>query len=314
MSPILISPYARFRAETGVTQAVLAEKAGVDQSRISRIEKGEPPSEAESDKLLDALSLLGSKRAADSRPLPPGSGFRLSRRLFEDPELACLEIAEETLEKISRFLDSEERPWPLRRQIERHREALLRASTFLTRLDHNLAFIGDMGVGKSTAISFIFDLLVPGRSRRQANQPAYFGNGGRRHDDCEVYIKRGPEFGISIVPMTEPNCVLVADFCTAKWLGFSGDKPNGETLSVSREADRAIRNMAGLNRRRETLEGKVTWRDPVIDLARACGSEEEFKRAFLVSWPSMPERTVRFGTTAQPARTRWNGSPKPSRR
>jgi transcriptional regulator with XRE-family HTH domain len=66
MSPILSSsPFARFRAETGVTQATLADKAGVDQSRISRIEKGEAPSEAESDKLLDALSQLGSKRAAD---------------------------------------------------------------------------------------------------------------------------------------------------------------------------------------------------------------------------------------------------------
>jgi hypothetical protein len=35
------------------------------------------------------------------------------------------------------------------------------AAGFLNRLNHNVAFIGDIGVGKSTAISFIFELLVP---------------------------------------------------------------------------------------------------------------------------------------------------------
>lgn len=284
MSPILSSyPYGRFRAETGVTQAVLAEKAGVDQSRISRIEKGEAPSEAESNKLLDALSQLGSKRAADFKAYAARQWMQIEPPSFWNPELACLEIAEETLGKISQFLGGAERPWPLRRQMERHREAMLRASTFLTRLDHNLAFVGDMGVGKSTAISFIFDLLVPAAlSDKPINRPI-LETGGGGTTICEVHIKRGPEFGISIVPMTETELrELVADFCTAKWLGLSGDRrDNDETLSVSREADRAIRNMAGLNRRRETIEGKVTWHDPVTDLARSCGTEEEFRTRVL---------------------------------
>jgi transcriptional regulator with XRE-family HTH domain len=277
------SPYARFRAETGLTQAALADKAGVDQSRISRIEKGEAPSQAESDKLLDALSQLGSKRATDYKVYAARQWMQIEPPSFWNPELACLEIAEETLGKISQFLDGEERPWPLRRQLERHREALLRASTFLTRLDHNLAFVGDMGVGKSTAISFIFDLLVPAAlSDKPINRPI-LETGGGGTTICEVHIKRGPEFGISIVPMTETELrQLVADFCTAKWFGLSSDKrDNGETLSVSREADRAIRNMAGLNRRREMLEGKVTWHDPVTDLARSCGTEEEFRTRVL---------------------------------
>jgi transcriptional regulator with XRE-family HTH domain len=284
MSPILTpSPYARFRAETGVTQAVLAGKAGVDQSRISRIEKGEAPSQAEADKLLDALSQLGSKRAADYKAYAARQWLQIEPPSFWNPELACLEIAEETLGRIVEFLDGEERPWPLRRQIERHREAMLRASRFLTRLDHNLAFIGDMGVGKSTAISFIFDLLIPAALADKLTNRPILETGGGGTTICEVHIKRGPEFGISIVPMTDTELrELVADFCTAKWLGLNGDKrDNGETLSVSREADRAIRNMAGLNRRRETLGGKVTWHDPVTDLARSCGTEEEFRTRIL---------------------------------
>jgi transcriptional regulator with XRE-family HTH domain len=277
------SPFARFRAETGATQATLADKAGVDQSRISRIEKGEAPSQAESDKLLDALAQLGSKRAADYKAFAAKQWCQIEPPSFWNPELACLEIAEETLGKIVQFLDSEARPWPLRRQIERHCEAMLRASTFLTRLDHNLAFIGDMGVGKSTAISFIFDLLIPpALADKLINRPI-LETGGGGTTICEVHIKRGPEFGISIVPMTDSELrELVSDFCTAKWLGLIGDtRDNGETLNVSREADRAIRNMAGLNRRRETLDGKVTWHDPVTDLARSCGTEEEFRTRVL---------------------------------
>src|SRR6185437_11019233 len=110
----------------------------------------------------------------------------------------------------------------------------------------------------------------------------------------EVHIKRGPEFGISIVPRNETELrELVADFCTAKWLGLSGDKrDNDETLSVSREADRAIRNMAGLNRRRETIAGKVTWHDPVTDLARSCGTEEEF-RTRVLGMMAVDARTTR---------------------
>ena len=277
------SPFARFRAEIGATQAILAEKAGVDQSRISRIEKGEAPSQVESDKLLDALSQLGSKRAADFKTYGSRQWLQIEPPSFWNPELACLEIAEETLGRIAKFFNGEERPWPLRRQIERHREAMLRASTFLTRLDHNLAFIGDMGVGKSTAISFSFDLLVPAAlADKPINRPI-LETGGGGTTICEVHIKRGPEFGISIVPMTDNELrELVADFCTAKWLGLNGEKrDNGEVLNVSREADRAIRNMAGLKRRRETVDGKVTWHDPVTDLARACGTEEEFRTRVL---------------------------------
>jgi transcriptional regulator with XRE-family HTH domain len=294
MPPLASSAFARFRAETGVTQAVLYEKSGVDQSRISRIEKGEPASPAEMDRLLDALSKLGSKRAADYKTFLDRQWLHIEPPSFWNPELACLEITEETLGQISEFLENQERPWPLRRQIERHRDSLLRAATFLSRLDHNLAFVGDMGVGKSTAISFIFDLLVPPALAGKPTDRPILETGGGGTTICEVHIKGGPEFGISIVPMTEVELrALVADFCATKWMALNSDKrENNEVLSISRETDRAIRNMSGRNRRRETVDGKVTWLDPVTDLARSCGSEEEF-RTRILGLMSLDARTSR---------------------
>ena len=47
---------SRLRLELGVTQAVVAEKAGLDQSRVSRIEKGEVATPADVDRVLDALA------------------------------------------------------------------------------------------------------------------------------------------------------------------------------------------------------------------------------------------------------------------
>src|SRR3546814_5572739 len=47
---------------------------------------------------------------------------------FWNPERACLEITEETLDEIATFLANDDHPWPLRRQIERQRESLLRRS------------------------------------------------------------------------------------------------------------------------------------------------------------------------------------------
>lgn len=290
----LSAALARFRAEADVTQSVLAEKAGIDQSRVSRIEKGEPASPSEIDRLLDALASLGVKKASDYKSYATREWLHIEQPSFWNPELACLEISEETLGKMDDFLQDADRPWPLRRQIERHRDSMLRASTFLNRLNHNIAFIGDMGVGKSTAISFAFDLLVPpSMAEKSINRPILeTGAGGTTI--CEVHIKGGPEFGITLQPMSDTEISqLVADFCAAKWAVLaSGQRDTGETVSVSREVERAIRNMSGLGRRRETVNGKVAYSDPANDLARSCANEEEF-RTRLLGLMHLADRTRR---------------------
>lgn len=293
-SPHLSAALTRFRAEAGITQSALAEKAGLDQSRVSRVEKGEPASSSEVDRLLDALTSLGVKKAGDYKSFAAREWLHIEQPSFWNPELACLEITEETLGKIDAFLMDDDRPWPLRRQIERHRESLLRSSMFLTRLNHNLAFIGDIGVGKSTAISFVFDLLVPpSLAEKPINRPI-LETGGGGTTICEVHVKSGPEFGIALQPMSDTEMSqLVADFCTAKW-GLLSNEPRdgGETVGVSREVDRAIRNMSGLSRRRETVQGKVVYTDPANDLARTCATEEEF-RTRVLGLMNLPDRTRR---------------------
>jgi hypothetical protein len=137
-------------------------------------------------------------------------------------------------------------------------------------------------------------LLVPASLVEKAINRPILETGAGGTTICEVHIKGGPEFGISLLPMTEGELRdLVADFCAAKWaMIMTQQKDEGETVNVSREAERAIRNMSGLVRRRETLAGKVSYHDPVHDLARQCASDEEF-RTRVLELMKLSERTRR---------------------
>ena len=274
---------ARLRSAANLSQSVLAAKSELGQSRLSRIEKGEVNSPADINRLLDTLEALGVEEAMSFKGYVKHEWLHIEAPSFWNPERVCLERADETLDEMAAFLEDEDRPWPLRRQIEKLRESLLRAADYLGNLNHNVAFIGDMGVGKSTAISFLFDLLVPpSMTDGNLNRPILeTGAGGTTI--CEVHIKAGPEFGISLLPMSDKELSeLVDDFCAAKWALHRPEQAEArEKVNVSRETERAIRNMSELGRKRETVDGKNTYHDPVDKLVKSSGSEEGFRTQVL---------------------------------
>jgi len=284
----------RLRSDLGITQAALASAARVDQSRVSRVEKGEITSQAEVEKLLEALIGLGAPGAAAYKEFMAYEWEQISPPSFFNPQRACLKIADEALGHIEAFLADESRPWPLRRHIERHRENLLKGAAYLQKMNHNIAFIGPIGVGKSTGLSFLFDLLVPPSLASKPIDRPVLETGGGGVTICEVHIKRGPEFGISLLPMSDADLrELVSDFCASRWAVLKGGmKEAAESAGVSREHDRAIRNMAGLTRRRSTENGKIAYFDPVSDLVSASSSEDEFRMRVL-EMMSLPGRTQR---------------------
>ena len=213
---------------------------------------------------------------------------------FFYPQRACLEIAEDAIGDIELFLADESRPWPLRRQIERHKETLIKGASYLQKMNHSIAFIGPIGVGKSTELSFLFDLLVPATLAAKPIDRPVLETGAGGTTICEVHIKQGPEFGISRVPMNDGELwELVADFCAARWGALKGEmKDAADNAGVSREHDRAIRNMPDLKRRRSTQKGKIAYFDPIVDLVAACASEDEF-RIRVLEMMRLPERTRR---------------------
>ncbi|WP_441281148.1 helix-turn-helix domain-containing protein [Tardiphaga sp. 862_B3_N1_1] len=289
------SVVARLRADLGLTQSAVAKEAKLDQSRISRLEKGEALGRAEIDSILDALSSLGSPHAGNFKAFVDRDWHNIEPPSFWNPQRSHLEAADEVLGNVAIFLQEPNHPWPVRRHIERHRDLLASATSYLTRMDHNVAFIGNIGVGKSTAISFLFDLLIPPTTVSNPLKRTVLETGAGGTTICEVHIKRGPEFGVAVVPLNDNEMrQRVSDFCNVIWFTVSeaSQDVGGDGARVSKEMDRALRNMSQLNRRTETQNGKKITVDPAADLARSCESEAEL-RARVIERMQLPDRNRR---------------------
>ena len=274
----------RLRNDLQVSQSEIAAKVGLDQSRISRIEKGEISNSSDVIRTIDALADLGSADARRYKEFLDKDWRHVERPDFWNPDAASIELAEETLGQLDDFLREMEPPWPLRRQLERQKTVLLNAAGYLADLTHQIAFIGDIGVGKSTALSFLYDLLLATKTDARLTDRVLLEAGGGGTTICEVHIRRGPEFGIVVQPMPEAELrQMVGDLCAAKWLQARGrDSEGGEAVGVGREIERAIRNMAGLTTRREKdADGKRTRRDLLVELVQRCTSEDELRTKVL---------------------------------
>lgn len=265
-----------------LTQASLAQASGVDQSRISRIEKGEIAPIAEINRLLEAMIEMGSSDARSYAAFIKRAWLRIDRPLFRNPQRPSLELADETLAQIDEFLDGKEgarRPWPLVRQIEKQRDAIRGAAAYLQSTSHQIAFIGDIGVGKSTAINFLFNLLTPVSTEGGPLDRVVLETGSGRTTVCEVHLRRGPEYGVYIQPQGDAELRgLVSDFCAGIWLRLH-PRPDGDgAVRISEEIGRAIRNMAALTVKPERLaDGRRQSRDAALEFAKSCDSEEEFR-------------------------------------
>lgn len=271
---------AQFRNDAGLTQSQLAQGAGLDQSRISRIEKGEAFTAAELAKVLDALASSGSHQAAEYKKYLDTAWDFVERPAFTNPDKQVLELAEEQLRQVADFLAEEERPWPLKRQLERQRAAIQASASYLGSTTHQIAFIGEVGVGKSTAISFLYGLLDPSTVGGELRERVVLETGGGHTTLCEVNIRRGPGFGIVVQPQSDDEMRnLVSDFCAATWLRRPGtNAEKNDNVNVSEEVQRALRNMSGLTVKRERdASGKNTYRDQATELAAQCATEEEFR-------------------------------------
>ena len=293
--PEIGAAIARLRIGLGVSQREVANEAGTDQSRVSRIEKGEPGSEVEAKRVLAALASLGSDDARRYAAFLDIDWKHVERPGFWNPDAQCIGQVEETLTKVEKFFQTTDTPWPLQRQLERQTNLLAREAFYLNDIAHDIAFVGEIGVGKSTALSFLYGLLLPTREGAKLTDRVLLEAGAGGTTVCEVCIRRGPEYGMVVQAMPEAEFrQLVADLCTAKWARSSAKvSSSSDVVGVGREYERAIRNMAGLTTRRErSPDGKTKRRDLLAELIERCDSEEEL-RTKILDGIQLPRRTKR---------------------
>ena len=147
-------------------------------------------------------------------------------------------------------------------------------------MEYSIAFIGDVGLGKSTAIGRLLELEIP--NQRRALDTSVLEVGSGRVTICEVHILKGPEYGILTEPMSDREIYReVREFANQ----LMHDAPpeardlddDDSAIGTSIEFERAIRNMSGLNQVRERrADGRYTrGPDPAKELAnRSSGVDE----------------------------------------
>lgn len=167
-----------------------------------------------------------------------------------------------------------------RKQLTNNFELYQDSVSYLLDKVHRVAFIGDVGVGKTSAICNVFDLID--------NEKPILSTGSGRTTLCEVEIISGDTLKIEIEPHSiEEVKSYINDFSLYLWSlkegSDSSNKASGvDTFKLSSEVDRALRNILGLLRSSEKdKNGKRVRRDAARDFSNKFSDFKELKSALI---------------------------------
>jgi transcriptional regulator with XRE-family HTH domain len=256
---------AKLRNAAGLSQGDIVNALGkpdisleikADQSRISRIENGTvSPGNREIETYLSAIN---TQEARDYQQFLKKSWQNIDRPSFWNPQREDLWKAEICLQKLKKLI-AEGVPDYFLPQAKMHQERIQEEAKYLTALKHSIAYVGSIGVGKTTAICQLTGLVIP-KEKKFANQ-SVFAVGSGRTTVCEVGIRGGDKFGIRIKPETSEEIDrLVDDLCGTHYTN-SEDKDDRSDI-LPQEIQRLLLNMAGLKK------------NTFADLVKSCENKE----------------------------------------
>lgn len=184
------------------------------------------------------------------------------------PEETLLWEAEQALDSIGELAENPDIRNAFARRLASFRAELEGAAALVAGTEHNIAFIGDIGVGKTTALCRAADLEMPEGMLGTAAPTPVLEVGAGRTTICEVQIASGLDYGLVIEPRDEGELREEVSEFARLLMPESDSRPDDETR-VAGEVSRAIRNMSGLQRvPQRGPDGRITGQiDPAQDLA-----------------------------------------------
>ncbi|HIF9380377.1 TPA: hypothetical protein ACX6RR_000165 [Photobacterium damselae] len=157
-----------------------------------------------------------------------------------------------TIKKIDLLLNQLPSNSALRSQLNNHREMYVRSKDYLSNKNYQIAFIGNVGAGKTTSICHLLGLVY--------NDTPILSTGSGRTTLCEVHIKKGTEARIEVIPYSDSEVYsYLSDF--SLYLKSNDEDIEQEGFKLSAEIERALRNMLDLKIVRKKVEGKRTATD-----------------------------------------------------
>ncbi|MGX5851508.1 helix-turn-helix domain-containing protein [Mesorhizobium sp. PL10] len=243
------------RDASGMSQATLARAMNTVPSVLSKLEKAD---EVEPEIAERYLAAIGTQTAAEVSEHYARNWLRAKPPSFLHPDREALWTIDRAARDLLAFQGEMTDPI-LRGPIDLLRNELQITEAYLDRRDHIMAWVGDIGVGKTMALTYAVGLLVgDGRSGRRPAFPV----GPGRTTVCETAIRVAPTFGVLVDTVTEEEVVrLTKQFVASLAPGASGG-------GLSAELGRLIRNMAGMKPVSHMENDEPITKDPIVDLLK----------------------------------------------
>ena len=266
------------RERAGIKQAELARKVTWSPAVLSRIESGERA--LAPDELLQLLEAIDTPDAAKLREALQHTWRVLPRPSLDHPDQELLWAAEEVAQELTALQQQPDVRHAFERRLAAYVDELKSTAGLLLKRDHQVAFIGSIGIGKSTAICRLAALEVTSPESPQPAPVLEAGAGGITI--CEVHLRSGPGFGLLIEPRSDIEIRAdVRDFAEyVRGTDAINAQSDGDddTQGISKEIERAIRNLANLKIKRDKgSDGKTIRRDEAKELAKNYASTRELE-------------------------------------
>lgn len=266
------------RERAGFKQAELARKITWSPTVLSRVESGER--DLAEDELATILEAIDTPEAARLSVALRRHWMFLPRPPLDHPDQELLWEAELVASQLHALRERPDIRRAFDHRLSQYISEIQHVASLLHKRDHQVAFIGSIGIGKSTAICRLTGLEVPGQDGASPVPVLEAGAGGITI--CEVHLRTGPQYGLIVEPRSDEEIRAdVSDFADHMLRSDKGPvgelRAENESQGISKELERAIRNMSGLkvSRREKGADGKAIRRDEAKELAQKCSSLRE---------------------------------------
>ena len=190
---------ARLREDAGLKQKEVAQRVTWSSAVLSRVESGERS--VTSDELASILRAIGTEKALNFRQEVRRVWKRLPKPPLGHPDESLLWKTEQAFQAIEEVLDDPGIKNSFASLLNEFKHGISDAARIVQSTEHSIALVGDIGVGKSTAICRVSGLEVDDRKAAAPAPVLEVGGGGVTL--CEVHLAQGPEYGLLIEPMGE---------------------------------------------------------------------------------------------------------------
>jgi hypothetical protein len=215
---------------------------------------------------------------------------KLGKPAYRHPYRQELKMADTALGTLQKFISAPSSPPDLVRQAKQYEASLREVAAFLFDVKHNFAFVGNVAVGKTTALCYVIDLCLKEATTQKEKMALDTGAGYTTQGEVRVStLDSGTEgsgkFGMMVYPHPDEEVFRLANDICASALAMRDGKENESR--VPEEVEKVLRVMAGLPRRER--EGELC--DPLLDLAKAHDNPEKLTAEFR-SRMNLGERTT----------------------